>query len=205
MPRRPDPKRRAALLDAFTDYVLENGLADLSLRPAAAALGTSPQILLYYFGSKEQLISEGIAEVRRREIAMLAPEIVRGRREPSPVDALWRVWRWYTAPRRAPIMRLFFEVYGMALQHPERFAQFLAADRQFFGIIREAFVSTGSSRARASVLATFYLSALRGVLLDFLATGEHARIEATVKHVAAGLRGDMGGSGRRPGRRQRKP
>src|SRR2546430_12050912 len=77
--RPPDPDRRAATLARAADYVLEHGLADLSLRPLAAALGTSTRMLLYDFGSKERLIAAVLAEARRREAALLAEQ----RREPG--------------------------------------------------------------------------------------------------------------------------
>src|SRR5262249_24517318 len=155
-----------------------NGLADLSLRPAAAALGTSPQILLYYFGSKEKLVSEAIAEVRTRELGMLTQEIVRGGGGASASESLWRVWRWDTAKRRAPFMRLFFEVYGLALQHPDRFEEFLRAARGFFAVVEDSFVGIGFSRAQGRALGTLYLATIRGLLLDYLDTGERGRINA---------------------------
>ena len=40
MARPLDPKRRQELLDRAVDYVVANGISDLSLRPLAAALGT---------------------------------------------------------------------------------------------------------------------------------------------------------------------
>src|ERR1700680_2007852 len=46
------PDRRLELLDEVADYILSNGLADLSLRPLAAAINTSPRMLLYFFGTK---------------------------------------------------------------------------------------------------------------------------------------------------------
>jgi AcrR family transcriptional regulator len=49
--------RRHDLAEAATDYVLEHGLLDLSLRPLAAALGTSDRMLLYHFGSKDELVA----------------------------------------------------------------------------------------------------------------------------------------------------
>lgn len=191
MAAKRDPKRRAELLSAFVDYVLENGLADISLRPAAAALGTSPQILLYYFGSKEALISEAVAAARGRAFEMLAREAVRGTRTGSPVETLWRVWRWFAAKRRAPFSRLFFEVYGLALQHPERYREFLDTSRQFFTMIEQSFVGAGYSPARSRTLATLYLNSLRGILLDYLATGDRARVEATVALVAEHLVRDL--------------
>ena len=69
MTRVPVPERRAKLLDEIVDYILSNGLAGLSLRPLAAGVNTSPRMLLYFFGSKEQLISDALAQIRFRQQA----------------------------------------------------------------------------------------------------------------------------------------
>ena len=59
--------RRAELLAGATVWVLDHGLAELSLRPLARALGTSDRMLLYYFDSKDNLV----AEVSRSAAEML--------------------------------------------------------------------------------------------------------------------------------------
>ena len=69
MTRVSVPERRAKLLDEIVDYILSNGLAGLSLRPLAAGVDTSPRMLLYFFGSKEQLIFEALAQIRFRQQA----------------------------------------------------------------------------------------------------------------------------------------
>ena len=51
----PASPRKQELLDRAYEYVLENGLTDLSLRPLAQAVGSSPRVLLYLFGSKDEL------------------------------------------------------------------------------------------------------------------------------------------------------
>ena len=51
----PDTSPRERLLAKAVDHVAAHGVADLSLRALAAALGTSHRMLLYHFGSKEQL------------------------------------------------------------------------------------------------------------------------------------------------------
>ena len=47
------PMTRENLLPLLAAYVLEHGLAGLSLRPLAAAAGTSDRMLLYHFASKQ--------------------------------------------------------------------------------------------------------------------------------------------------------
>ena len=72
VPRTPDEARRAELLDAAVDYVCAHGLADLSLRPLAKAIGSSPRVLLHYFDSKENLVVEIVRNGRARQQAMMA-------------------------------------------------------------------------------------------------------------------------------------
>ena len=54
---RPKPDK-TTLLRALAAYVLEHGLNTASLRPMAAAAGTSDRMLIYHFGTKEALIAE---------------------------------------------------------------------------------------------------------------------------------------------------
>src|SRR5205807_11030 len=119
MPRAPDPERRAALLAAATEHVLEHGMGNLSLRPLARALATSPRMLLYHFGSKEQLVTEVLAAARVRQ-AELTAAWASGQPDQSPAQLLRRFWHWQIDEHR-PFLRLFFEVYALALQDSERF------------------------------------------------------------------------------------
>lgn len=54
---RPKPDK-STLLAALAGHVLEHGLNTASLRPMAAAAGTSDRMLIYHFGTKDALIAE---------------------------------------------------------------------------------------------------------------------------------------------------
>jgi AcrR family transcriptional regulator len=162
MARPVDPHRRDAVLEQAAEYVLERGLAGLSLRPLAKALGTSPRMLLYDFGTKERLIHEILAEIRRQEAALLDAE----------VRTLEDVWRWIASPQREPFLRVFFEVYVAALGRGEA-APFV---RDWLELLRE--------RWRPPVdeaTATLMVAVIRGLLLDRLATGDRARTDRALK------------------------
>ncbi len=60
--------RRDDLLDQVTDHVLEHGLIGLTLRPLAAAIGTSDRMLIYHFHSRDALVSEVVARATARAI-----------------------------------------------------------------------------------------------------------------------------------------
>ena len=63
--------RRDELAEGACDYVLERGLIGLSLRPLAAALGTSDRMLLYHFGTREALIAEVLRRSSDRSVAAI--------------------------------------------------------------------------------------------------------------------------------------
>lgn len=64
--------KRARLTEALADIVLAEGLDALSLRPAAARLGTSDRMLLYYYGAKAALVEDVLACIAERFSAYLA-------------------------------------------------------------------------------------------------------------------------------------
>jgi AcrR family transcriptional regulator len=163
MARPLDPTRRAELLESAIDYAIEHGLADLTLRPLAQALGVMPNTLVHHFGSKEELLSEILNGVRDRLRATRAEMAS----EPGG-DPLQGVWKWTAAPERLEFFRSFFEAYGLALRAPERFGPFL--DR----VVADWLPDTGTQ------MATLELAVQRGLLLDLLTTGERARVEGAL-------------------------
>jgi AcrR family transcriptional regulator len=179
MARPPDPDRRARTLAAATDYVLDQGLAGLSLRPMAAALGISTRMLLYDFDSKEELIMSVLAEARRRESALLAGYAAAG--HVARADLIRAIWQWASAPEQSKFMRLFFEVYVQALFGPAEYsdrAQAMVMDwlGQLAGVLAPDAAQADPARA------TLLIAVLRGLLLDQLNTGDAARISSALEH-----------------------
>jgi AcrR family transcriptional regulator len=173
MARPPDPERRARTLARATDYVLAHGLAGLSLRPLAAALGTSPRMLLSDFGSKEVLIAEVLAEARRREAALLVD--FRSIPGAGDADTLRSVWEWVTAPEREPFLRLFFEVYIDAVAQPDRYPGGAAPMvHDWIAVIGERW--SPDSQVDAAT-ATLLVGVVRGLLLDRLASSDVERAD----------------------------
>ena len=173
MARPADHERRAKTLAAAADYVLEHGLAGLSLRPLASALGTSPRMLLYDFASKEELIIEVLAEVRRRESAMLAEHAhVTGG---SRTDLIRDVWEWASSAERAPFLRLFFQVYVEAMSRPDAYSErgraMVTEWLDQFGATLAGMPAGGPDTASAALV----IAVLRGLLLDRLSTGDQER------------------------------
>lgn len=185
MAGRPvDCARRAELLDAVVDYTVEHGFSDLSLRPVAAAIGVSTNSLVHRFGSKEQMLVAILGRLRERIV--VATGDLLGER-PDLATAARVVWDRTSDPQREAEFRLFFAVYGQALQAPRQFADFLdhvVAD--WMTTLRDA-QEPDTDRATATRRATTVIATIRGLLLDLLATGDRARVQDAAENFLAGL------------------
>src|SRR5271157_4045769 len=105
---------RQQLLDRAIEYVADNGLSDLSLRSLAAALGTSHRMLIHHFGSKEGLWVEIVRTVEQRQRDLLTGMLPDVDRPAGEAMRAW--WQHISDPSLWPNERLFFELYGQALQ-----------------------------------------------------------------------------------------
>lgn len=170
MARPVDRTRRTELLDAAVDHVINSGLTELSWRPLADGLGVSTTTLIHHFGTKDQMIAIVLNRMRERILAATTGS--------DPTDdglraAAQRVWQWSASPAHEPMFRTFFAAYGLALQHPDRFEDFLAhivADWQrFFSRHKH-----GQAEQRQ---ITIVIAVIRGLLLDLLATGDRHRVD----------------------------
>src|SRR6266511_81799 len=153
---------RQRLLDAAVDYVAANGISDVSLRQLAAALDTSHRMLVYHFGSKEGLLVEvvrAVEERQRRALAELAAD-----------------------PELAPHERLFFEVYGQALQGRPHTTSLLdgIVDNWLEPLTRLA-IQHGTPARQARAQARLGVAVIRGLLLDLLATGDRQGVDAAME------------------------
>ncbi|MEV6305353.1 TetR/AcrR family transcriptional regulator [Actinoplanes sp. NPDC051861] len=168
--------RQTELLEAAYRYALANGLADVSLRPLAAAIGSSPRVLIYLFGSKEGLVRALLARAREDELRFLRD----GGGPLGLMSAAERVWAWLAAEEHRPLLRLWVEAYARSLVEPGgAWAGFAETTvRDWLGFLAAA-EPDGPDR---SVRHTLVLAVLRGGLLDLLATGEEQRVTAAVRH-----------------------
>jgi AcrR family transcriptional regulator len=180
MPRTVDEQHRVALLDRIVDYVQRHGVTDLSLRPLAKAVKSSPRVLLYYFASKDELVMEVIARARERQRDLF--ERLRDQQSETAVDACRAIWAVMSAPKAQPVFRLFFEIYAMALQDQRRYADFLrGAVGDWLAYIERPYLQMDYSREDARAIATLVIAGYRGFMLDLCATHDRVRIDRAVE------------------------
>ena len=169
-----DPSRRGDLVERLADHVLAHGLRAASLRPLAAAVGTSDRMLLYYFPDKAALVGEVLETVAARMMAVLEVH-----RAPAPLpraelqrrllpfvldDAVW------------PFMQLWLEVASLAARGDSvcrRVGEAIA-----YGFLDwTAGQVTGVDNAARRIEATRLLIAIEGaVLLKSLGLGHEIAV-----------------------------
>ncbi|MFF9373769.1 TetR/AcrR family transcriptional regulator [Streptomyces griseoluteus] len=172
--------RRAQLVDAAVDHVAAHGIADLSLRGLGAAIGVSHRMLIHYFGSKEQLLVEIVRTSERRQRDVLS----RLRLEPglSPAGVARLLWQQLADPRLAGQERLFFEICGHALRgRPEATPVLEGLVTDWLEPLVAAEVGAGAEPDAARNRARLGLATVRGLLLDLLATGDRAGVDAAME------------------------
>ncbi|KAA2253880.1 TetR/AcrR family transcriptional regulator [Solihabitans fulvus] len=176
---------KARLLEAAGDYVAANGVGDLSLRRLATAIGTSHRMLIYHFGSKEGLLVEVIRAMERRERAAVVALHLDGERTPG--DLIRRCWQRLSDPAQWPHERLFFELYGQALQgYPGTGPLLESVVDAWLEPLVESGVRRGLPPELARSNGRLILAVTRGLLLDLLATGDRDGVDLAMERFIAG-------------------
>jgi AcrR family transcriptional regulator len=174
--------RQAELLELAYRYTVEHGWTELSLRPLAKAIGSSPRVLLYLFGSKDELIRALLARSRADELALL--DQVRGA---GLAEVITEIWAWLAAEAHRGLLNLWVEAYGRSLTEPEGpWAGFAAATvTDWLALLASAQPAARRETAEGAAERTLALAVLRGALLDLLATGDADRATAAVRRYLA--------------------
>jgi AcrR family transcriptional regulator len=176
---------RERLLAAAIEQAMRGGIADLSLRELAAAIGTSHRMLLYHFGSREGLltaVASAVEEAQRAEVSQLMTA--------NAADAR-RLWEHFSDPQLWPAERLFFELYGHALLGRPGTEGFLdkAIEPWVAEIASALSREAGLDDETARVEARLAVAVSRGLLLDLLATGDRRGVteafERYLRHTEA--------------------
>ncbi|MEJ2854925.1 MULTISPECIES: TetR/AcrR family transcriptional regulator [unclassified Saccharothrix] len=163
-----EQEAKSKLLAQVVEHLAHHGLGDLSLRQIAAAVNTSHRMLIYHFGSKEGLLVEIVRAVEANQRALLSTL-----QASDHAELARQFWRALTDPALRAHERLFFELYGQAVQGRRGTTSLLE------GIV-ESWVEpiTEMERARghapevARARARLGLAAVRGLLLDLVATDD---------------------------------
>jgi AcrR family transcriptional regulator len=177
--------RHEELLQQVTDHVLEHGLIGLTLRPLAAAIGTSDRMLIYHFGSRDALVSAVVARSTEHSTAAVgdlpaAPDVRRG------VTALWSA---YQRPPFKACLDLYCQAAASGLIGQEPYLSSARAGNELWAqALQEYLVRCGAPRERVARIVTLVDSALYGFHLD-LTTDRPEVLTLGVEDLAAAAQG----------------
>lgn len=155
--------KRDELTEAATDYALAHGLIGLSLRPLAAELGTSDRMLIYHFGSKDELVAAVLATSNERSMANINDM------EPSASlsQAVLDLWATYTEPQVQRCQRMYVEAAALGLFGREPYASSIRESNLVWIAAIAAYLErSGVATADAPRLATLIDATFNGVFLD---------------------------------------
>lgn len=174
MSRPIDLQIKQTILDNVLSALAENGLNNLSLRDVAREVGISARMLIYHFGSYENLINSVLIQLSKRHKAILK-EIISENSEKT-LEEVFRLFimTLFTSDYRATML-LFLELYARALRDVNAYGSFFDAVlyewiEEVEAVINE--LHPDRSRIYAPVIVAFY----RGLMLDWLASNDSKRI-----------------------------
>jgi AcrR family transcriptional regulator len=175
-------ERRGELLDGVVAYLAEHGLADVSLRPMAKALGVSVNALVHHFGSKEELVVTALHRAAEIQADVEARWLDRDPAMPE-AELMRRWWRWINAsPANLAMVRLGIEAAALDAT-ASGLPGTVRADQigRWRTSIEERLIAEGVPVEDAAVEASLAKAMFTGLIVDLLATGERRRLSAALE------------------------
>jgi AcrR family transcriptional regulator len=165
------------LLDQIVAYLAKHGLGEMSLRPMAAELRTSPNRLVHHFGPKNELLTLAL---RRAIVIQRDVELTWLARKPDigQADLLRKWWKWMLAePENLAIVRLGLEAATLEATYTGLPGEVRAEQIGLWRTnMEQRLRGQGLSDKDAALEATLLKGTFTGLMIDLMATGERNRL-----------------------------
>jgi len=172
--------RREELLDQVTDHVLEEGLIGLTLRPVAAAIGTSDRMLLYHFRSRDQLVTDVVAHAMERAVVA----VQRLPAAPTVRDGVRRLWQAFLTEPLHSCVDVYCQAAATGLIGAEPYLSVVRESNDRWSDALEGYlVRCGAPEAKVARIVTLVDSSLFGFHLD-LTTDKPAELSRGIDDLA---------------------
>lgn len=171
MARPTRHERKAELLAAILDYLMDKTLAELTFRSLADGLGMSAYVLVYHFGSRDQLINDIVVSIESRLDRMRNTDV-------RDIDrAAWREflldsWQWTMAQRNRHLTRLEFEATAQDIVAAEPRGTSQEHFRMLHHKTRDWLMVQGIPEEFADTDARLFTSTFYGLQFDFVVMNE---------------------------------
>ncbi len=156
-------QRRNNAIERMADHVLANGLGAATLRPLAAAAGTSDRMLLYYFTDKNEILSITLHRVAERLLRSLDEAVPAGKPRPFHI-LLEEVWPVLASDQLKAFMPLWLDLAAGA-------ARGLEPHLHIGGQIADGFLAWVTSRLKVrtrgdhAASAALFLASIEGLYM----------------------------------------
>ena len=164
--------RKQELLDALIGYLVKHGLADLSLRPMAAEIGTSARLLIFHFHSKERLLLEVLEEMQTRLQGSFT-RLLAAKPTSRKLPLLRAFWDWATTGENYDYHCLLYQLHILAAQDPGTYARYLKrTSMSWLKLVQPALPPSQQTTA----FATLYGAVFDGLFIELMSTGDRRRV-----------------------------
>jgi len=168
--------RKAMLLASLIAYLVRRGVADVSLRPMAAAVGTSARLLIFHFGSKERLLLEVLDEMQARLQRSLGDLL--GQPSPARSAPLRQFWDWALKDANFAQLRVLYQLHILAAQDHKTYGRYLR--RNSLNWLESVQAALKPSQ-RSPALATLIAAVFDGLFIEVMSTGDRRRASAAIE------------------------
>jgi AcrR family transcriptional regulator len=191
--------RKIELLDAALKYLIEHGVANASLRPMAAELGTSPRILMFHFKSKEGLLQDVFEELHSRLQASFRA-MASSDSDSFRVPPLRRFWQLATSKENFPYFRLLYEAQIVALQNPQEYGRYL---RKASSDWQAVAIDHMSPSLKSKAMASLCIAVFDGLMLELMSCRDLRRLtEALDLFISVAMKASLSEKSHRPDRKR---
>lgn len=189
MGRHQQPEIADRLLDRCTDHALEHGLPD-RLEPFVQATGTSARMLLYHFGTRDDLLRAVLRRARQRQLDSFGAllRVVPGE---DYAATLARAWVGMTGPEGRSFLRMFGQL------REQREHSLWPGFRRLATTDWLAPLEAGLATIGRPGSSTLVLAVIRGLMMDIDATGDTARADGAFRELLRSLTPDAAAPPRR--------
>jgi len=169
MSRPTEPQKKQELLEQCLAAAIEAGALDSSINGIAKRIGTSGRMLVYHFGSKQELERQliGLLEARLRE-KLWSFQSVSLEEADCLAEPLLEMWSHLTSPAMCGLLKLTMELNQRAIQGNSETQHFIEQESKKWVDSLLNFTND-----KTTALSLFHL--FQGAILDFLTTGNTQR------------------------------
>ena len=161
-------------------------MLDLSLSGISRHIGSNNRMLLYHFGSLDELVGTAVDEILggtalldRLKALLDGPG--------TRVERITAAWRHIAEPARLPHLRLFFARFGMAADVPDRHPEFLDQTRERWTGVVAAALREDPAVTSPDETATAIVALWRGLQMMLICGEPRASVDAAHDRAVAAL------------------